>query len=196
MQPLFAPTREYRHHTLDSTRWDSFQPRPDDVIIVTPYKSGTTWMQQIVGLMLLWPDLPAAGVRSQSPWVDARWNGPVEDVLEELEAQQHRRFIKSHLAADGLPFWAEISYIVVGRDLRDIFMSLWNHYSNHTEEAFEFMNGGDRPGPPLPHAPKDERTLWKDWATRGWFPWEYDGWPYWSSTHHLATWWEHRHRPN
>ena len=46
-----------------------------------------------------------------------------------LEAQQHRRFIKSHLPLDGLPFFPQVKYIVVGRDARDVAMSLWNHYA-------------------------------------------------------------------
>ena len=32
---LPSPTREYRNHHLDSTRWRSFQPRDDDVIVTT-----------------------------------------------------------------------------------------------------------------------------------------------------------------
>ncbi|MPZ73327.1 MAG: hypothetical protein GEU74_08870 [Nitriliruptorales bacterium] len=60
---------------------------------------------------------------------------PVEPILEALDAQSHRRFVKSHLAADGVPFWDEVCYIVVGRDTRDVFMSLWNHYSGHTRPS-------------------------------------------------------------
>jgi aryl sulfotransferase len=89
-----------------------------------------------------------------------------------------------------------VSYIVVGRDLRDVFMSLWNHYSEHTDLMFEIMNDADRPGDPFPRPPKDPREFWRQWCTRGWFPWESDGWPYWSHTHHLTTWWAHRRRPN
>ena len=41
---LSYPTVEhiYQHHTLDSTRWDKYVPRNEDVILATPYKSGTT----------------------------------------------------------------------------------------------------------------------------------------------------------
>jgi aryl sulfotransferase len=32
--------------------------------------------------------------------------------------------------------------------------------------------------------------------TRGSFPWEEDGWPFWSHHHHAASWWEFRHLEN
>jgi aryl sulfotransferase len=33
-------------------------------------------------------------------------------------------------------------------------------------------------------------------VTRGWFEWEPEGWPYWSSAHHAQTWFDYRHLPN
>jgi hypothetical protein len=41
-------TRIYQNHHLDSTRWDTFEPRADDIVIATPAKAGTTWTQTIV----------------------------------------------------------------------------------------------------------------------------------------------------
>jgi len=41
-------TRIYQNHTFDSMRWQKFVPRDDDIVISTSYKSGTTWMQNIV----------------------------------------------------------------------------------------------------------------------------------------------------
>ena len=35
-------TRIYQNHHLDSTRWERFAPRDDDMVIATSYKSGTT----------------------------------------------------------------------------------------------------------------------------------------------------------
>jgi aryl sulfotransferase len=187
-------TREYRNHHLDSTRWDGFAPRDDDVIITTAYKAGTTWTQRIVAALVLGPG--RVELSSVSPWIDARFHGPIEAIFERLEAQRHRRFVKSHLAADGLPFFPHVKYLVVGRDTRDVFMSLWNHYSSYTDLIYGMLNDAQRPGPEFPRCPATPNELWRRWIDEGWFDWEPDGWPYWSHHHHLATWWSARHAPN
>ena len=43
MPPALERSRIYQNHHLDSTRWDKFIPRPDDIVITTSYKAGTTW---------------------------------------------------------------------------------------------------------------------------------------------------------
>jgi aryl sulfotransferase len=187
-------TRVYRNHHLDSLRWDGVVPRDDDIVITTGYKAGTTWTQRIVAALLFGP--VRVDLMDVSPWVDARFNGPAEPMLAALEAQKHRRFVKSHLAADGVPFFAQAKYIVVGRDTRDVFMSLWNHYSSYTDLIYELLNDAQRPGPEFPRAPATPRELWPRWISEGWFDWEPDGWPYWSHHHHLATWWAARDLPN
>ena len=187
-------TREYRNHHLDSRRWDDFVPRDDDVIITTAYKAGTTWTQRIVASLIFGPG--RVELMSVSPWIDARFHGPIEPLLEQLEMQRHRRFVKSHLAADGLPFFPHVKYLVVGRDTRDVFMSLWNHYSSYTDLTYGLLNDADRPGPEFPRCPATPNELWRQWIRQGWFEWEPDGWPYWSHHHHLTTWWTTRHAPN
>lgn len=189
-------THEYRNHHLDSTRWDHFHVRDDDIIVTTAYKAGTTWTQRILAALIHGPDAQPTDLMAMSPWLDARFQGPIEPMIESLEAQTDRRFVKSHLAADGLPFFPEAKYIVVGRDTRDVFMSLWNHYTAYTDLAYSLFNDADRPGAEFPHPPSDPRELWPRWIGEGWFDWEPDGWPFWSHHHHLATWWEWRHLPN
>ena len=186
----------YQNHHLDTSRWDNFNVRTDDIVISTSYKAGTTLTQTIVTNMLF-PDgdMPDA-VSAISPWLDMRLI-PIEEVLAGLEAQTHRRCIKTHLPLDGLKFFDEAKYVIVGRDPRDVFMSLVNHYGGHTPEFFEMMNDSPgRIGGPFPEYDGDIHELWRRWITEGWFPWESDGYPYWSHLHHAKTWWEFRHLPN
>jgi aryl sulfotransferase len=188
------PSRVYQNHHLDSTRWRVFEPREDDVIITTSYKSGTTWMQQIFQLLVFGgdPEAPPAGLAS--PWLDARFQGELDDVAKWLDSQTHQRFVKSHLPFDGLPYYEQARYVVVTRDARDVFMSLWNHYSSYTDDLMARLNGNDRVGEPLPAPPGEDglRETWRNWMTRGWFPWESEGWPFWGNLHHTKTYWEHR----
>ena len=137
----------YQNHHLDSTRWDAYTPRDDDIIISTAYKSGTTWTQSIVRELIVhhlspWlnpESLPLLDNRS-SPWIDARFGDTLEVMYEQLETQIHRRFLKTHLPLDGLPFFPQVKYMVIGRDTRDVFMSLWNHYSGYTDQFYQHLN--------------------------------------------------------
>ena len=186
----------YQNHHLDSTRWNYFQHRPGDIIISTTYKAGTTWMQTIVG-NLLYPygDMPMPATQL-SPWIDMRVF-PLELPLNQLAAQTGRRFIKSHLPLDGLPYWEDVKYIMVGRDPRDVFMSLLNHWGSHTPEFYMMMNSiPGRVGEPFPEFTDDLKANWRNWMTRGTFEWEADGYPFWSHLTHCATWWEFRDMPN
>ena len=189
-------TRKYRNHHLDSTRWDQFTPRDDDIVVTTAYKAGTTWTQRILAAMILGPGPLYGRLGEISPWIDARFVGPIEPIFHRLEAQRHRRFIKSHLAADGLRFFPQLKYVVVGRDTRDVFMSLFNHYSSYTDMMYDLFNDPDRPGPEFPRCPATPGELWPRWVSEGWFDWEPDGWPYWSHSHHLFTWWAVRDLQN
>lgn len=186
----------YQHHHFDSTRWNWFSPRHDDIIIATSYKAGTTWMQGIIANLIFKGDLPDVPVGALSPWLDFRVV-PLEVVLGGLEAQTHRRFIKTHLPLDGIPFDPSLKYIYVSRDARDVFMSLWNHYTGHTEELFAYMNAiPGRVGEEFPHPPEDIHEFWKNWIARGWFDWETDGYPHWSHFYNVQSWWDFRDLPN
>src|SRR3954454_24701597 len=117
-------TREYKDHVLiDSTRWQAYNHRPGDIVISTSYKTGTTWMQAIVANLLFQDGAFPAPVSVMSPWLDMAVP-PLGDVAKGLEAQTHRRSIKSHLPLDGLPYFETARYIIVGRDVRDVFMSM------------------------------------------------------------------------
>ena len=72
-EPVVWPekTREMHNHHFDSTIWNDFRFREDDIVISTYAKSGTTWTEQIVGQLLFGPD-PDLEVAEMSPWLDLR----------------------------------------------------------------------------------------------------------------------------
>jgi len=186
----------YQCHHFDSTRWNFLDHRPDDIVIATSYKAGTTWTQGIIA-NLLFPDgrFPAPP-EVMSPWLDMRVT-PLELVLTGLEAQPHRRFIKTHLPLDGMRYEPDVKYLYVTRDGRDVFMSLWNHYSKLTPEFTALMNAiPGRVGEELPLPPADIHEFWRQWVGRSLFDNEVGGWPYWSHLSNVQSWWDFRHVPN
>jgi len=187
----------YQNHHLDSTRWEVIDPRDDDIIVTTSYKSGTTWTQQILLHLLYGEQDPIPDMHMISPWPDARFHGRSrEQLAEQAAAIEGRRFMKSHLPLDGLPYWPQVRYVIVARDARDVFMSLFNHYRAYTDTAFQMLNADEIVGEKIERCPEDPRALWRDWMTRGWFDWESEGYPFWSNLHHTQSYWRYRHLPN
>jgi len=188
---------EYKDHAvIDSTRWEVYNHRPGDIVISTSYKTGTTWMQTIVANLIFQDGVFPAPVTSMSPWLDMAFP-PLDQVAQALEAQTHRRFIKTHLALDGLPYFETARYIVVGRDMRDVFMSIWNHHSGYSD----YIKGVTREraalfGREFPLDIPDIHDLFRIWIEKSWFEWEGSGFPYWSHLHHAQTWWDFHHLPN
>lgn len=190
----------YQNHHLDSTRWNDYVPRDGDIIVSTSYKAGTTFTQNILLQMLHGRSDPMPTL-DISPWIDLRASPfSAEQIYQSLEAQPFRRFLKTHLPLDGLPYFENVKYLIVCRDPRDVFMSFINHYGNYTAAAFEAFNGGDRVGEPLPSFKEDfgedVNALWKIWISQGWFDWESEGYPFWGNMHHAQTYWNYRHLPN
>ena len=190
-------TRVYKNHHLDSTRWDHVPLRDDDVVISTSLKTGTTWTQRILSLLVLGPGPLSSSLNFVSPWIDAVFWAPVEIVRDLVEAQEHRRFFKCHLPLDALPYSEKVKYIYVGRDGRDVFMSLWNHYGAYNDAIYGQLNDPSKlVGEPLARCPEDIHTLFAESVSRGSFPWEHDGFPFWSHFYHAQSFWNFRHLPN
>jgi aryl sulfotransferase len=153
-------------------------------------------MQTIVANLLFQDGVFPAPVSAMSPWLDMALP-PLEKVSQALEAQTHRRFIKSHLALDGLPYFDTARYIMVGRDVRDVFMSIWNHHMGYSDQAKTmFRERAASLGLDFPVDFEDLHDMWRVWIEKGAFPWESSGFPYWSHLHHAQTWWDFRHVPN
>ena len=191
--------REYRTWIFDSRRWQHFRPRPDDIVIATYPKCGTTWMQQIVGLLVFQSPEPKP-IMGISAWIDRRFPQPIEAVIAQIEAQEHRRFLKSHMPLDGLPFYDEVKYIHVARDGRDACMSFHNHGTGFTGKMLEGLNKAgledDTIGRPYPYIDPDPGRFFHQWITRGEVPGHEEGSPSMSYFHFERSWWEARNRPN
>jgi hypothetical protein len=83
-------------------------------------------MQMICALLVFQtPDLDRP-LDIISPWLDMQTRAR-DDIVADLDAQTHRRIIKSHTGLDGLPRVAGVTYITVGRDPRDVAIS-WEHH--------------------------------------------------------------------
>lgn len=125
--------RRYLAPVADGARWEGFEHREGDIVISTPPKCGTTWMQMLVALLVFdGPDFPAP-LNEMSPWLDAEFTA-LTTVRDRLAGQEHRRFIKTHLPLDGLPIDERVTYLVVGRDPRDVFLSGRGHGDNINHE--------------------------------------------------------------
>ena len=181
-------TRDLHNHHFDSTVWDRFQFRDDDIVIGTYAKSGTTWTQQIVGQLIFGGD-PAINVAEMSPWLDLRVP-PAEVKYAALEAQAHRRFIKTHLPIDALRYSPDAKYLYIVRDGRDVVWSMYNHHANANALWYQALNDTPgRVGPPIELPPGSIRQYFLDWMERDGHPF----WPYWEN---VRSWWQVRHLPN
>jgi aryl sulfotransferase len=177
----------------DSGRWDGFPFRDGDIVISTRSKSGTTWMQMICALLIFrTPELPAP-LPVLSPWLD--WLiVPRDEVIAALEAQRHRRFIKTHTPLDGIVLDQRATYVVVARHPLDMAVSLFHQGSNLDRRRLAELAGNpapvaERPAPPPMH---DALMRWID--TEADPADEMDSLP--GVLHHLSDAWARRHDGN
>jgi len=180
--------RELHNHHFDSTMWNDIEFRDDDIVISTYAKAGTTWVQQIVS-QLIFDGQPDLEVAEMSPWVDLRVP-PREVKLPAIAAQEHRRFLKTHLPVDALVFSPKAKYIYIGRDGRDVVWSMYNHHVNANEKWYGALN--ETPGlvgPKIEKPVEDTRQYFIDWL-------EKDGHPFWPFWENARSWWAARELPN
>lgn len=181
-------TRELMNHHMDSTIWNDFAFRGDDIVVATYGKSGTTWTQQIIGQLVFQGD-PAVSMNELSPWLDLRVP-PKPVKLEALGAQTHRRVVKTHLPVDALVFEPNAKYLYIGRDGRDVLWSLYHHHSHGNAMWYGMLNDTPgRVGPPIDPPDPDIRRYFLTWLER-------DGYPFWSLWDNVNTWWAARVLPN
>jgi hypothetical protein len=101
----------------------SFIPRSSDVIVVTPLKCGTTWMQQIMHQLRSGGDMTFTDIDEVVPWIDLAY-----DVGQDLDAEHkyQPRCFKTHVWYDVCPKGGK--YIVVYREPCASFYSAFNFF--------------------------------------------------------------------
>lgn len=173
------PRRVLVDRDRDSRNWDTVRARPDDIVIASCYKSGTTLTQQIVNLLVNGPR-EFDRMRNLSPWVDSVH---LHIGAEETEALPSPRFLKSHLPFDALPYQETWRYVYLVRDGRDVCVSLFEH-----NQQLKRDRPFDAQGNPFDYGSDDFSTFWDEWLETG-----YPNWPLWD---HIDSWWRVRNLPN
>ena len=112
-------------------------------------------------------ELPAP-LTTLSPWLDMRVR-PVGEVVARLEAQRHRRFVKTHTPLDGIPYDPRVTYLTVGRDPRDVAVSLRHQGTNLRRDVVRRLvattDGTPPPSDATGSGPAvDERTFFRRWV--------------------------------
>ncbi|MFC0105996.1 sulfotransferase domain-containing protein [Kibdelosporangium aridum] len=187
-----AELRRYRTVVSDSALWAGFEFRTGDVVISTPAKCGTTWMQMLCAMLIFDTAELHRPLTEISPWLDAVTYDTAA-ILAELESQQHRRFIKTHTPLDGLPFEAGVTYICVGRDPRDAMLSFEHAAANIHPDAI--TSGGLDPQVSQPPSEDPLERFWL-WADAEFTPESSTfGVTLANLVHHVRTFWERRDDP-
>lgn len=188
--------RHYESYICDSARWEGFEHRRGDIVVTTPPKCGTTWMQMCCLVLVHGATLPDR-LSSLAPWPD-QTVARLDEVRALFKAQPHRRVIKTHTPLDGLPLSDLVTYVAVGRDPRDVAFSAADHFRNMDVDALRRLKdaAGLDEGPPIrgPH-PDDREEAFLQWVHDD-TPVERFGSRLSCTVHHLRTVWARRHDAN
>jgi aryl sulfotransferase len=191
-----APQRFIKDRIHDSHQWDRYTPRAGDIVVATAPKVGTTWTQRIVSMLIFQSAAPVP-IMMTHPWVECRFQIPIDAMIPMLEAQTHRRAVKSHLPFDALPVYDEVKYIHTARGGLDACFSFHNHFLSFTPGAIaniqHIAESDGAPHEPPPETPEDPREFFLGWLANH----KHDGTPAADAFFDIErTYWDERKRDN
>lgn len=118
-------------HPAESLKYyEEFSFRPDDIIIITYPKSGTTWMQELVPLIMNGGD--PASVETLPNWDRVPWLEEQRACVLNLEERPSPRIFASHFHYNMMPtsfFKVKPKVIYVMRNPKDVFTSSFHYYA-------------------------------------------------------------------
>ncbi len=143
---IIKPKRIVRDFLSDSRVWSDFLSDggfvEGDIVVVDPFKAGTTWTQRIVQQIIDNGKETLDDLSSVSVWLDSSFGNhdKMLKILKEQKLKNQRRIIKSHLPAYALPISSKARYIFIGRNGKDLVNSFYNYLKNFTPETLNQIN--------------------------------------------------------
>jgi len=154
----------------------NFVARPTDVLITTPPKAGTTWMQQILHQLRSGGDTAFTSIDDVVPWLEIQRDGKNwQETLEHFETLAEPRIFKTHCTAEQTPGIDTAKIILTSRDPRDCCVSFYHHLMNMTDEAR--LNKQI----PCPTSFDEHVDMWLEFAA--WY-------------RNVSSWWPYHGHPN
>lgn len=114
-----------------------FPVRDNDIFIATYLKAGTTWMQQIVQLLINGGAQGDVHLSQAIPWIEGLFAGMYGGTTRLFAGDQARRAFHTHLPYNLLPVAPHAKYIYVARNPKDVAVSYFYFARNFAGIAYD-----------------------------------------------------------